>query len=95
MGDTERLTGWNYRVMRHAERLPPYYALHEVYYAADGRAVTWSESPMEVFGESVADVAEDLRLMLLALKRPVLDFETGLEVENAPACRGDDVCEKP
>jgi hypothetical protein len=62
---------WNYRVMVRDGR----YAVHAVYYADDGRITTWSAEPMDLSGESVEDLSEELERFRRALSEPVLDYD--------------------
>ena len=61
---------WNYRVMVREGR----YAVHAVYYTEDGRITNWSAEPMELSGESVEELSEELGRFRRALSEPVLDY---------------------
>lgn len=81
--------GWNYRIMLHTGNLPTggvekSLAIHGVYYDDSGNLEGWTESPDYIAGESIEDIKENLELMKRALDRPILDYETGKEVKDAP-----------
>ena len=87
---------WNHRVMRHTEAgsSPPeevvWYAVHEVYYYDDGTVINWSQNPDSPQGDDLSDLAESIRLMAQALKHPVLDYDTGEEIQAAPGHNNQD-----
>jgi hypothetical protein len=62
---------WNYRVIRDGD----YGGLeiHEVYYDVAGAIVLWSKSPLTPFGLEAEELREDIKLMLEALDKPILD----------------------
>jgi hypothetical protein len=62
---------WNYRVMARAGR----YAVYAVYYDDDGRIKYWSAEPMELSGETVEGLNEELERYRRALSEPVLDYD--------------------
>jgi hypothetical protein len=73
---------WNYRIMVRGGR----YAVHAVYYADDGRIANWSAGPMDLSGESVEELSEELERFRRALSLPVLDYdalETGSGIPRA------------
>ena len=77
------MTTWNYRVMTRA--LPDgvhTYAIHEVYYDDLGLVETWTEAPDGPMGDTLAELRSDHRMMAEAFELPVLDYETGKEVEE-------------
>ena len=82
---------WNYRIVRRTEHYPDgttedYYAIHEVYYAKDGKPRTMTANPVAVVSETPAGIAWHLRKMRRALKEPVLDYEEIVgKADSAPA----------
>lgn len=79
------MSGWNYRVLYREHAVPgsesvTLYDVHEVYYDDDGNPRAWSSDPISAHGESMEDVAADLRLMALALNKPALSL-SALEAE--------------
>jgi len=63
---------WNYRVVRYNKTGE--YALHEVFYDADGKENAMSEEPAAFIGESPEDVFEALTMALASVqKHPVFD----------------------
>lgn len=78
---SKRKSGWNYRVMRHERPDDVFYAIHEVYYTG-GVVDGWTEEPCgSPFGETMGEMVRDLAWIMTALAKPVLDSETGLEIE--------------
>jgi len=58
---------WHYQLMYHKYDIPildeeGYYAIHEYYEMDEGP--DWTESPVDVTGNSIEDVKESLLLML-------------------------------
>jgi len=80
------MTTWNYRVLRRVggSGTTHYftYAVHEVYYDDLGIVETWTEAPDGPLGDTLADLRADHRMMAEAFELPVLDYETGKEVEE-------------
>lgn len=78
---------WNYRVMRHRhehveEGEPPYwYGIHEVYYD-EGYKLSWGTDPEEPFAETPEEMGVIIKLMAAAPELPVLDYETGMEING-------------
>ncbi len=76
---TEPIHTWNYRVMKR-ELTGEFgytdieYTIHEVHYT-DGKAVGYSTDPMYPMGDTPEELREDLKRMLMALERPLFDFE--------------------
>ena len=76
---TDPIHTWNYRVIKkelsgefgYTDTL---YAIHEVHYK-DGKAVAYSSEPINPMGETPEELREDLKRMLMALERPIFDFE--------------------
>lgn len=77
---------WNYRVIKrladNVGEVSAYYRIHEVYYDEKGRPTSWTENCIEPIGDSPKELEEDLRLMLKALREPVLVEENGKLVER-------------
>lgn len=72
---------WNHRVVRHKNPRPYdeddkyYYRIHEVYYREDGSIWAMTKESVEPHGLTVEELEEDLRWMLKALRKPVLDYD--------------------
>ena len=66
---------WNYRVVKHSEKDGSvWYAIHEAYYTVE--SVTHiSELAAEPGGETIEELAEELRRMLKATEKPALNYE--------------------
>lgn len=78
---------WNYRVMRHVFDVPDgetetQYAIHEVYYDESGKVTNWTKDATSFFSET-ADFAWLLSALGDAVKKPTLDYKTGLEITDA------------
>lgn len=74
---------WEYRVMRRAEGIVTKYftfGIHEVYYNKKGEIKTWTSESITPHGGTIEELRSDLRHMSLALKKRVLDYETGKEI---------------
>ncbi len=84
---------WNYRVVRTivtweetfsdttSEEFYYEYEIREVYYHGDGSIECVNREPPSPYGNSVAELTEDLGLFKLALNRPVLELVDGNYVE--------------
>lgn len=75
---------WEYRVMRRVEGIVTNYftfGIHEVYYNKKGERETWTSERMSPHGITIEGLRSDLRRMSSALKKPVLDYETGKEIK--------------
>lgn len=66
---------WNYRVIRSKPDAngEHYYAIHEAYYDEDGKPHSITQNPVSVFSETFDGLREELNLMLVALKEPILE----------------------
>jgi hypothetical protein len=70
---------WNYRVMK-KELTGDFgytdveYAIYEVHYK-DGKVTAYSSEPISPMGETPEELREDLKRMMMALERPLFDFE--------------------
>jgi hypothetical protein len=78
--DEPRTETWGYRVMRHTEEPPAYFAVHEVHYDGDGNVRGWTQNPAVLLSEDSDGLRWTLERVREALDRPALDFETGAEV---------------
>lgn len=80
--------GWNHRLMRHRDKLPngdidEVLVFHEVYYKDGTDEVDgWTENGITIVGETVDDIRWNLDKMIEALNKPILDYETGKEINN-------------
>jgi hypothetical protein len=63
---------WNYRVVHTADVAGESYAIYEVYYD-NGRPSSRTEHPSYPAGETLEELAEDLRHYQAALQQPVLE----------------------
>jgi hypothetical protein len=63
---------WNYRVLKTEDQHGTHFGIHEVYYDESGRPRMYSESPMSPYGETLEELADDLKRFSSAFTRPVL-----------------------
>lgn len=76
---------WNYRVIRTESAQGTNYAIHEVFYGADGSPESWTADPVGVVAEERQGLLLDLAVMAKAVLMPVLQVngEKLIEVEAA------------
>lgn len=79
---------WNYRVVhQHGEHLGQSwetYAIHEVYYNAEGEPYMVSARPDRTSAEALAELRQVWRMMGEAFAKPVLEYdEIGTQREEA------------
>ena len=70
------MTTWTYRVIRRKEGEYVSFGIHEVYDYDDEYGEGWTMDQCHPLGESVDELADDLRMMLAALNKPVLEEYT-------------------
>lgn len=76
---------WNYRIFKRIHRNKylhepeTLYEIRETYYDKDGNINGWAETP-DVIGDSVDELKGTLEKMLLACDKPVVEYNTGEEV---------------
>jgi hypothetical protein len=73
---------WNYRVILHDEGQEPFVALHEVFYNEAGQPDGWSADPIHVQGDDLTELRDDLIHQLLALTKPVLRVQQGVDEDG-------------
>ena len=66
---------WNYRVLEKGTDDYKYYEIHEVYYDADGKIIAWTENPIDLHIESVADIKFLMKRFKKAVKKTVLRID--------------------
>lgn len=72
---------WTYRVMRVQYDNGEYsFAIHEFYHE-DGK-IGWSERAINPYGQTLDELKKDYEMMAKAFEKPVLDFETGVEIKS-------------
>jgi hypothetical protein len=74
---------WNHRVIRSEDAGGVCYAIHEVFYE-DGKAGSWTETPVEVISETRTGLFCVLARMTEAVGRPILEVQEGKLVEVEP-----------
>jgi len=75
---------WNYKVMRRICDGEICYGIHEVYDMGNGK-LSWSEEPIAPHYNETTDkdysLRADFEKQMKALNFPILDYETGKEIE--------------
>jgi hypothetical protein len=76
---------WSYRVVKYVTKIPLgdtdiSYAIHEVYTDENEDIVNISEKPSYVIGDDTESLKWQLERMMEACKRPVIDYNTGEEL---------------
>ena len=66
---------WNHRVVRHEDKGQVYYQIHEAFYEEGQPADSITTEAITPFGETVEELAEELRRMLKATEHPALNYE--------------------
>ena len=85
---------WNHRVMRRTVRIvlggqnhgtETFDAVYEVYYNDDGSIEGWTQEPSspmaDVPGDDGNNLKQDIERFLLACEKPILDWDSGKEIE--------------
>lgn len=81
---------WNYRVVKTITKIPLgdtdiSYGIHEVYYGDNGDIVNISESLAHPISDDLNGLKWNLERMMEACNKPVIDYNTGEEVnEHSP-----------
>lgn len=79
----EPISFWSYRVMKYEDSvLGTSYGIHEVFFNENKEPITWTERAVGVVEQSSEDMIKTLDNMRLALRSPVLDYETGKEIAD-------------
>jgi hypothetical protein len=73
---------WNHRVMRRTVDGETFDAVYEVFYTDDGVVEGWTDNPVSPMSEP-GNIREDIERFLRACDKPMLDWETGKEIDNA------------
>jgi hypothetical protein len=64
---------WNYRVLAFLQDDEVYFEIHNVYYSDKGiTPISYGEPGSTIFSESIKGVRKTLKLVKLALEKPVL-----------------------
>lgn len=49
--------------------------IHEVYYNEDGKVVLYVEKPVDIFGDNLEELYENLKMLMDSLDRSTLDLD--------------------
>jgi hypothetical protein len=76
---------WSYRVVKTVTKIPLgnidiSYGIHEVYYDKSGDVVSISKSLAHPISDDLEGLQWNLEKMIEACKKPVLDYNTGEEL---------------
>jgi len=69
---------WNHRVIRRSrpsafdDSIDESFGIHEVFYEDNGKIISWTQSPIEVSGDTIEDLREYLEWMRLSLDKAIL-----------------------
>lgn len=66
---------WNYRVVKRKRMGEEWYAIHEVYYDAQGTPETATELAIDPGGNTLDELRSELEHMLKAVSEPVLNYD--------------------
>jgi len=66
---------WNHRVVARKVGEETYYGIHEVYYDSNGKPTVCTKDPVQPFGETLEELAIEIRYFAQALEKPVLDYD--------------------
>lgn len=78
------MSTWNYRVIKTMDRDgKPVFQIHEAYYDARGRVNRITETPVAALGQTRDELEHDLIQQLVAVQRPVLNYEDIIKPERA------------
>ncbi len=68
------MSHWNTRVIRKYDQKTDttIFEMHEVHYDDNNRIIAWTESSVGPFGETLAELKEDIKHFLEAVQKPIL-----------------------
>jgi len=76
---------WDYRIIEHKNLDgSSWFAIHEVYYDAEGNPEYCSEGPCSAHGEDTEALITDMQYMMQALKHPPLLYSHFTNKEHRP-----------
>ncbi len=88
---------WNYRILKHVDdagifkaHYPDgiiWYGIHEVYYDKNGEPDSCTEKPCDVVQEDLNFIKTDLKMMLEATSKPVLNYSLFEDKEKNEAAK--------
>jgi hypothetical protein len=76
---------WSYRVVKQVTKIPlgdtdVSYSIHTVYTDENGDIVNISEKPSYAIGDDIESLKWNLESMILAVDKPIIDYNTGEEL---------------
>lgn len=74
---------WNYRIVHKKTDEYEEWAIHEVYYTADGEPYAVTVNPIAPLGETFDEFVDDMSHYFVALNKPVLEYD------DIPFAQGD------
>lgn len=95
----ERMS-WNYRILKHVDDAGIFkshypngiiwYGIHEVYYDKNGEPELCSSDPVKVLQEDLEFIKTDLKMMLKATSKPVLNYSLFKDKEKNETLKSSD-----
>lgn len=73
---------WNYRVIHTVINDEHFFDIHEVYYDDNGEPKFVTEDSVAPMGNTLDELKEDLQHYLLALSKPILEYDSFLKDKN-------------
>ena len=73
---------WDYRIIWRECLNSKAYEIYEVYYDREGKVSSWTYEGASATGNTLEELKESFELYKQAFSRPVLDYDTGMEVSN-------------
>jgi len=75
--ESQDMSYWNTRVVRKHDETSDIttFEIHEVHYDDNHQITAWTESAVGPFGETVAELEEDIKHFIEAIRKPILELE--------------------
>jgi hypothetical protein len=75
---------WNTRVVKkyNEKSATTTFEIHEVHYDDNHHITAWTETAVGPFGETLAELKEDIKHFIEAVQKPVLQLETHADKEK-------------
>jgi len=75
--ESQNMSYWNTRVVRKCDKTSETttFEIHEVHYDDNHQITAWTESAVGPFGETLAELKEDIKHFIEAIQKPILELE--------------------
>ncbi|MCF7826332.1 MAG: hypothetical protein K9N29_06750 [Candidatus Marinimicrobia bacterium] len=75
--ESQDMLYWNTRVVRKYDKTSDKstFEIHEVHYDDNHQITAWTESAVGPFGETLAELKEDIKHFIEAVQKPILELE--------------------